>query len=123
MSCNRSFSVKSVHKETTIENRDSQVGTTFDTSQQLGCLHRSDRCLSTRSDSSSIQEIPSFRKKMLREKSKECAALPRHQEEEETDKTKQTQIKQMYEKPLSMRGNRNAQRTVKDKNKITPGKT
>ena len=26
------------------------------------------------------------------------AALPRHQEEEETDKTKQAQIEQMYEK-------------------------
>ena len=28
----------------------------------------------------------------------QAAALPRHQEEEETDKTKQAQIKQMYEK-------------------------
>ena len=28
----------------------------------------------------------------------QTAALPRHQEEEETDKTKQTQIKQTYEK-------------------------
>ena len=37
-----------------------QVSTPIDTSQRLGCLHRSDRCLSTRSDSSSIQEVPSF---------------------------------------------------------------
>ena len=28
----------------------------------------------------------------------QTAALPRHQEEEETDKTKQAQIKQTYEK-------------------------
>ena len=28
----------------------------------------------------------------------QAAALPRHQEEEKTDKTKQAQIKQMYEK-------------------------
>ena len=28
----------------------------------------------------------------------QAAALPRHQEEEETDKTKQAQIEQMYEK-------------------------
>ena len=40
--------------------------------------------------------------KRVREKSRECqsqtAALPRHQEEEETDKTKQAQIVQTYEK-------------------------
>ena len=39
----------------------------------------------------------------------QTAALPRHQEEEEIDKTKQTQIEQTYEK----RGNRNAKRTEK----------
>ena len=59
-SYNRSFSVESVHKETTIQNGDSQVSMTMDSSQQLGCLHRSDRCLSTCSDSSSIQEVPLF---------------------------------------------------------------
>ena len=57
-SCNRSFSTKSVHKETTTQDGDSQASTTVDTGQ-LGCLHRSDRCLSTRSDSSSIQEVHS----------------------------------------------------------------
>ena len=40
--------------------------------------------------------------KKVREKSRECqsqpAALPRPQDEEETDKTKQAQLKQMYEK-------------------------
>ena len=34
--CNRSFSVKSVHKETTIQDGDSQVSTTIDSSQRLG---------------------------------------------------------------------------------------
>ena len=34
----------------------------------------------------------------VEEKGPEAAALPRHQEEEETDKTKQVHIKQTYEK-------------------------
>ena len=39
-----------------------------------------------------VQEVPQS----------QTAALPRHQEEEETDKTKQEQIKQMYEvKPVT----------------------
>ena len=44
-------------------------------------------------------------KKKVRKKSREChtqskaAVLPRHQEEEETDKTKEAQIEQTYEKP------------------------
>ena len=52
-------------------------------------------------------------------------ALPRHQEEEETDKSKQAQIKQTYEKHFLFpkRGNRNAKRTEKHKNKMTQGKT
>ena len=42
-------------------------------------------------------------KKKVREKSRECnnykpQPLPRHQEEEETDKSKQAQIEQTYEK-------------------------
>ena len=57
-SCNRSFSFESQHKETAIQNGDSQVSKTIDTSQRLGCLHRSDRCLSTRSNS--LKEVPSF---------------------------------------------------------------
>ena len=60
MSCNISCSVDSENKETTIQNGDSQVSTTINNSQWLGSLHRSDRCLSTRSDSSSIEEVPSF---------------------------------------------------------------
>ena len=35
-----------------------------------------------------VQEVPQS----------QAAALPRHQEEEETDKTKQVQIQQTYEK-------------------------
>ena len=57
----------------------------------------------------------------------QTAALPRHQEEEETDKTKQAQIEQTYESTkisslFPKRGNRNAKRTEKRKNKITQGK-
>ena len=58
------------------------------------------------------------------------SALPRHQEEEETDKIKQAQIEQTYEThqdQLSLlfpkQGNRNAKRTENHKNKITQGKT
>ena len=43
-SCNKSFSVESVHKETTFQVGDSQVSTTVDISQRLGCPHRSNRC-------------------------------------------------------------------------------
>ena len=56
----------------------------------------------------------------------QTAALPRHQEEEETDKSKQAQIDQTYENTKIsslLRGNRNAKRTEKHKNKITQGKT
>ena len=56
----------------------------------------------------------------------QTAVLPRHQEEKETYKTKQAQIEQTYERlALSSpkRGNRNAKRTEKHKNKITQGKT
>ena len=57
----------------------------------------------------------------------QTAALPRHQEEEETDKTKQAQIEQTYKNTkisslFPMRGNRNAKRTEKHKNKTTQGK-
>ena len=55
----------------------------------------------------------------------QTAALPRHQEEEESDKSKQAQIEQTYEKHslFPKRGNRNAKRTEKHKNKMTQGKT
>ena len=55
------------------------------------------------------------------------AALPRHQEEEETDKSKQAQIEQTNESTkisslFPKRGNRNAKRTEKHENKMTQGK-
>ena len=59
MSSNRSFSAKPIHKETTIQDGDSQVSTTIDIGQSLGCLLRPDRCLPTHSNSSAIQEISS----------------------------------------------------------------
>ena len=58
----------------------------------------------------------------------QTAALPRHQEKEETEKpnehksskrTKSTKISYLFPK----RGNRNAKRTEKYKNKMTQGKT
>ena len=58
----------------------------------------------------------------------QAAALPRHQEEEETDKTRQAQIEQTVRKALRLalsspkRGNRHAKKTEKHNNKITPGK-
>ena len=61
----------------------------------------------------------------------QTAALPRPQEEEETDKSKQGQIEQTYKRTKSTkisslfpkRGNRNTKRTKKHKNKMTHGKT
>ena len=63
----------------------------------------------------------------------QTAALPRPQEKEETDKSKQAQTEQTYEKPnkrtkstkinahFPKRGNRNTKRTEKHKNKMTHG--
>ena len=57
----------------------------------------------------------------------QTAALPRPQEEEETDKSKQAQTEQTYENKISSLfpkwGNRNTKRTEKHKNKMTLGKT
>ena len=54
---NRSFYTKSIHKKTTFQDGDSQVSKAINISQQLGCLHRPDRCLFSCSNSSSIQEV------------------------------------------------------------------
>ena len=59
LSSNRSFSAKSKHKETTIQDGDSQVSMTIDIGQRLDCLYRPDRCLPTCSDSPSIQKVSS----------------------------------------------------------------
>ena len=74
----------------------------------------------------------------------QVAAYPGHEKEEETDKTKQAQIEKQQKKKKNTkkkkkkkkrkkstkissvfpkRGNRNAKRTEKHKNKITQGKT
>ena len=53
----RSFLTKSVYKQTVFQNGDSQVSKTIYNGQQLGCLHRSDGCISSCSDTSDIQKI------------------------------------------------------------------
>ena len=59
MPSNRSFFTKSVYKQTTFQDGDSQVSKTVNNDQLLGCLHRSDGCISSCSDISQIQKIPS----------------------------------------------------------------
>ena len=54
------LSLLNLYKESTVQNGDSQVSTAIGTSQQLGCLDRSDRCLSTCFGSFSFKEVSSF---------------------------------------------------------------
>ena len=64
------------------------------------------------------------RKKVHGVPQSQTAALPRPQEEEETDKSKQAQTEQTKISSLfPKRGNRNTKRTEKHKNKMTHGKT
>ena len=58
---NRSLATKSVHKQTSFQDEDSQFSKTIDKDQRLGCLHRSDGCISSCSDASNIQEISPVR--------------------------------------------------------------
>ena len=58
---NRSFVTKSVYRQTAFQDGDSQVSKTIDNDQRLGCLHRSDRCIFSCTDTSDIQKIPSVR--------------------------------------------------------------
>ena len=51
--------IKPLHRETNIQNGNSQIGKTSDETQRLGCLHRFNRCISTCADTSSIQEVSS----------------------------------------------------------------
>ena len=53
--------IKPIHTETSIQNGNSQIGKTSDETQRLGCLHRLNRCIPTRADTSSIQEVSSLR--------------------------------------------------------------
>ena len=52
MSNHRPVFTEPIHRETIIEDGDSQVCKTIDQAQRLGCLHRSDRCIPSRSDTS-----------------------------------------------------------------------
>ena len=82
---------------------------------------------------SSAKEVRDLQKKGKRKvqgvPQSQTAALPRHQEEEETNKTKQAQIEQsskhtkntMISSPFPKRGNHNAKRTEKHNNKVTQG--
>ena len=53
--------IKPLHRETSIQNGNSQIGKTSDETQRLGCLHRFNRCISTCVDTLSIQEVSSLR--------------------------------------------------------------
>ena len=70
-----------------------------------------------------LQEGKKGKRKVQGVPQSQAAALPRHQEEEETDKTKQGQIEQTKKAPrlalFPKRGNRSAKRTETHKNKIT----
>ena len=57
---NRPFFIKPIHREISIQNGNSQIGKTSDETQRLGCLHRLNRCIPTRADTSSIQEVSSL---------------------------------------------------------------
>ena len=57
----RPFFIEPIHRETVFQNGDSQVGKTSDETQRLDCLHRFNRCISSRSDTSSIPEVSSIR--------------------------------------------------------------
>ena len=83
-----------------------------DNSEQSMIIMRNDK-----KDKRKVQEVPQS----------QAAALPRHQEEEETDKhtrANRTNIRNALRLALfPKRGNRNAKRTEKHKNKITQGKS
>ena len=57
----RPLSAEPIHRETVFQDGDSQVCKTIDETQQLGCLHRSDRLIPSRSDTSSVQKVSSIR--------------------------------------------------------------
>ena len=59
-SSHRPFLAEPIHKEATFQDGDRKVSKTVDCEQRLGCLHRLDRCLSSCSDTSSIQKVSSI---------------------------------------------------------------
>ena len=56
---NRSFAAKSIYKETTFQNGDSQFNTSVNIVPLLDCLHRLDRYLPTCSESTLISKVSS----------------------------------------------------------------
>ena len=58
---NRPLFIKPIHRETSIQNGNSQIGKTSDETQRLGFFHRFNRCIPTRANTSSIQEVSSLR--------------------------------------------------------------
>ena len=60
MPSNRSFLTRYI-KKTAFQDGDSQVSKTIDNDQQLSCLHRSNGCISSCSDTFEIQKILSVR--------------------------------------------------------------
>ena len=58
---NRPIFIKPLHRETSIQNGNSQIGKTSNETQRLGCLHRFNRCIPTHTNTSSIQEVSSLR--------------------------------------------------------------
>ena len=57
----RPLSIEPMNRETVFSNGDSQACKTVDETQRLGCLHRSDRCIPSRSDTSSVPKVSSIR--------------------------------------------------------------
>ena len=55
---NRPILTKPLYTQTALQNGDSQVGKTMDYVQRLGCLHRSNGSISSGSDTSDFQEVP-----------------------------------------------------------------
>ena len=95
----------------------------YDHRQSLRCIkvYEPERCPATyimQKSKRKVQGVPQS----------QTAALPRHQEEEETDKSKQAQIDQHTKSTkisslFPRRSNRNAKRTEKHKNKMAQGNT
>ena len=57
----RPILIRPLYTQTTLQNGDSQVGKTIENLQRLGCLHRSNGCISSCSDTSDFQQVPTFR--------------------------------------------------------------
>ena len=74
-------------------------------------------------EDASLDNVKKGKRKVQGVPQSQTKALPRPQEEEETDKSKQAQTKQTISSLFPKRGNRNTKRIEKHKNKLTHGKT